>query len=317
MIMLIILSQFNLNLNQQPIVVKDEGTPQSTQRASIINCTGTGVTCSQSGSTMTISSTATAPGAPTDGGYVVWSSVGSSNERTLSAGNYTAIDTATPSQIQVDWAHGLTCSAGQAMTSGSTSTLACTSTITASDLACTGCVSSAEIVSVTGAQVSSAVATATALAGDPADCSANQYATAINASGTLTCAQPAFSAISGTVSDGQLASSYSGTGACGANTWASTLNDNASPTCTQPGFSNLSGAATITQGGTTETASTEDAVLVGASTTDWVPAVLPSCSNATTSKLLYNSSTNAFSCGTDQTGGAGGVSPMILTFGGF
>lgn len=273
MIMLIILSQFNLNLNQQPIVVKDEGTPQSTQRASIINCTGTGVTCSQSGSTMTISSTATAPGAPTDGGYVVWSSVGSSNERTLSAGNYTAIDTATPSQIQVDWAHGLTCSAGQAMTSGSTSTLACTSTITASDLSCSGCVSSAEIVSVTGAQVSSAVATATALAGDPADCSANQYATAINASGTLTCAQP--------------------------------------------GFSNLSGAATISQGGTTETASTEDAVLVGAGTTDWVPAVLPSCSNSATSKLLYNNSTNSFSCGTDQTGGAGGVSPMILTFGGF
>lgn len=273
MIMLLILGQLNMNLNQQPIVVKDEGIAQSTQRATTINCTGTGVTCTQSGTTMTLNATSAGGGAPVDGGYVVWQTAGSSNERTLSAGNYTSIDTVTAGQIQVDWAHGLTCSAGQAMTSGSTSTLACTSTITASDLACTGCVSSAEIVSVTGAQVSSAVATATALAGDPADCSANQYATAINASGTLTCAQP--------------------------------------------GFSNLSGAATISQGGTTETASTEDAVLVGAGTTDWVPAVLPSCSNATTSKLLYNSSTNAFSCGTDQTGGAGGVSPMILTFGGF
>lgn len=34
--------------------------------------------------------------------------------------------------------------------------------------------------------------------------------------------------------------------------------------------------------------------------------VLPSCSNATTSKLLYDNTTNAFSCGTDQTGGGGG-----------
>jgi hypothetical protein len=274
MIMLLILGQLNMNLNQQPIVVKDEGVAQSTQRATTINCTGTGVTCTQSGTTMTLNAASAGGGAPVDGGYVVWQTAGSSNERTLSAGNYTNIDTGTASQIQVDWAHGLTCSAGQAMTSGSTSTLACTSTITASDVACSGtCVADGEIAGVAGSKVSGAVSSATALAADPADCSANQYANAINASGTLTCAQP--------------------------------------------GFSNLSGAATITQGGTTETASTEDAVLVGASTTDWAPAVLPSCSNATTSKLLYNNSTNAFSCGTDQTGGAGGTSPLILSFGGF
>lgn len=108
------------------------------------------------------------------------------------------------------------------------------------------------------------------------------------------------------IADADLASNYSGVGACGANTWASTLNDNTAPTCTQPTFSNLSGSAAIAQGGTTETASTEDAVLVGAGTTDWQPKVLPSCSNGTTDKLLYNSSTNAFSCGTDQTGGGGG-----------
>ncbi len=64
----------------------------------------------------------------------------------------------------------------------------------------------------------------------------------------------------------------------------------------------VTGALPIGNGGTTETASTEDAVLVGASTTDWVPKVLPDCSTATTSKLLYNASTNTFSCGTD--GGA-------------
>jgi hypothetical protein len=69
--------------------------------------------------------------------------------------------------------------------------------------------------------------------------------------------------------------------------------------------SNLSGTIAISQGGTTETASAEDAVLVGASTTDWQAKVLPSCSGATTDKLLYNSTTNVFSCGADQGAGAG------------
>lgn len=49
---------------------------------------------------------------------------------------------------------------------------------------------------------------------------------------------------------------------------------------------------------------TDDATLVGNGTTIEAK-VLPSCSNATTSKLLYNSTTNAFSCGTDQDSGAG------------
>jgi hypothetical protein len=50
--------------------------------------------------------------------------------------------------------------------------------------------------------------TATALAANPTDCSLSQYATAIDASGNLTCAQPAFSAITGTVN---LASQVTGT----------------------------------------------------------------------------------------------------------
>lgn len=41
-------------------------------------------------------------GAPVDGGYVVWTSVGSTNERVLSNGTNTVIDTATPGQIQID-----------------------------------------------------------------------------------------------------------------------------------------------------------------------------------------------------------------------
>lgn len=89
--------------------------------------------------------------------------------------------------------------------------------------------------------------TASALAADPSDCTGNNFALGVNATGTASCAQPAFSNLSGTATDAQLASNYSGVGACGANTWASTLNDNAAPTCTQPAFSNLSGSATDAQ----------------------------------------------------------------------
>jgi len=52
------------------------------------------------------------------------------------------------------------------------------------------------------------------------------------------------SELSGTITNAQLASSYSGIGACAANQWAWTLNANGAPTCSQPGFSNLSGTAT-------------------------------------------------------------------------
>lgn len=57
MLWLMLLFGQSMNLNQQPIIVKDEGVQQSSTRASIINCTGTGVTCSQSGTTMTLNAT--------------------------------------------------------------------------------------------------------------------------------------------------------------------------------------------------------------------------------------------------------------------
>ena len=47
----------------------------------------------------------------------------------------------------------------------------------------------------------------------------------------------------------------------------------------------------------------DDTTFVGNGTTIEAK-VLPSCSNGTTEKLLYNAGTNSFSCGTDQ-GGAG------------
>lgn len=54
LVLLLLAQSQSLNMNQQPIVVKDEGVQQSTVRATVINCTGTGVTCSQSGTTMTL-----------------------------------------------------------------------------------------------------------------------------------------------------------------------------------------------------------------------------------------------------------------------
>lgn len=58
------------------------------------------------------------------------------------------------------------------------------------------------------------------------------------------------------------------------------------------------------RGGTGSGAPAEDQVLVG-NGTGYDLKTLPSCSNATTEKLLYNSSTNTFSCGADQTSGGG------------
>lgn len=49
---------------------------------------------------------------------------------------------------------------------------------------------------------------------------------------------------------------------------------------------------------------TDDAVLVMNGTTYELKG-LPDCDHATNSKLLYDQTTNAFSCGTDQSGGAG------------
>jgi hypothetical protein len=52
-------------------------------------------------------------------------------------------------------------------------------------------------------------------------------------------------------------------------------------------------------------APTDDNVLVGNGTA-WQIKAIPSCSTATTDKLLYNAATNTFTCGTDQTSGGGG-----------
>lgn len=75
-----------------------------------------------------------------------------------------------------------------------------------------------------------------------------------------------------------------------------------------------SGTLAASRGGTGNGAPAEDQLIVG-NGTGFDLKTLPSCSDATTSKLLYNSSTNAFSCGADQTaeGGSGITTLNTLT----
>lgn len=74
-----------------------------------------------------------------------------------------------------------------------------------------------------------------------------------------------------------------------------------------------SGTLAAARGGTDNTAATDDRTLVGNGSTFDLKA-LPSCSDGTTSKLLYDTATNSFSCGTDQAGSAATTSLITTQF---
>ncbi len=67
----------------------------------------------------------------------------------------------------------------------------------------------------------------------------------------------------------------------------------------------ISGTLGLTRGGTGQGTWAANQVLVGTGVNTGALKTIPSCSNAITSKLLYNDSTQAFTCGTDQTSGSG------------
>jgi hypothetical protein len=117
-------------------------------------------------------------------------------------------------------------------------------------------------------------ATATALAADPADCGANTFASAINASGTLGCTSVPVAALAATSGSGSVAlttnavfttpnigaatgsvSGNAGTatalaangGNCTGNNFALGVDASGVGECAQPAFSNLSGTATDAQ----------------------------------------------------------------------
>lgn len=82
-------------------------------------------------------------------------------------------------------------------------------------------------------------------------------------------------------------------------------------------ISDTTGTLQVGRGGTALTTFAVDSIPLATALDTLAAVVLPSCSNATTSKLLYNTTTHAFSCGTDQTGGGGAltISSTEIDFG--
>ena len=69
LVLMLVLAQVQpLNGNVQPVIVKDEGVRQGAGSATTINCSGAGVTCTKSGTTMTLEVGGAAPG----GGGGAW-----------------------------------------------------------------------------------------------------------------------------------------------------------------------------------------------------------------------------------------------------
>lgn len=137
----------------------------------------------------------------------------------------------------------------------------------------------------------SVAATASSLSANGANCTGNNFAVGVDASGVAECAQPAFSNLSGAATDAQISNTI-------------TL-DNLTQITTRA-ISDTTGTLGVTRGGTGLTTIAVDRTLVATADDTLTATALPSCSNATTSKLLYDTATHTFSCGTDQTGGGGG-----------
>jgi hypothetical protein len=141
---------------------------------------------------------------------------------------------------------------------------------------------------------------------------------------TSVCTQPGFVDISGTVSDSQLASSYSGVGTCSAGSFVSKVERNTAPTCTS--MAHLLWGDQHTDVYTTDTvahgdliyyagaadppfnqskwrllhkAASDDYLLMSGGTATAPQYVQVPDSDATTQKLQYDQSTNTFTAGTD------------------
>ena len=75
----------------------------------------------------------------------------------------------------------------------------------------------------------------------------------------------------------------------------------------------VTGTLPFGNGGTGLASAADDTTLVSSGSA-WQAKALPSCSNATTSKMLYDTSANTWSCGTDQSGGTPGGSDTQIQF---
>lgn len=76
---------------------------------------------------------------------------------------------------------------------------------------------------------------------------AHEFLTGLSTLGVPLAAQPSFADVSGTASDAQLTSAYSGIGSCASHQWVNILTRNATPSCSQPSFADISGVASAAQ----------------------------------------------------------------------
>jgi hypothetical protein len=146
--------------------------------------------------------------------------------------------------------------------------------------------------------------TATALASNPSDCSANQFATTIAANGNLTCAQPAFTNISGTATVAQTTVATQALTTCTtARTvdWSTgnafTLSLTSGNTCTLT-FSNPTSGQTITIWLTNDAASSGTAAVTWP-TMKWkggAPTMTTGTSKLDVCTVTYNGTSYAGSC---------------------
>lgn len=140
----------------------------------------------------------------------------------------------------------------------------------------------------------------------------NQFPRSLNASGAATCASVALAAdVSGNLPVENLgggAGASSTTFWRGDGSWQTPIDTTGAPT----GATYLTTTADATLTNEVIIGLTDDTAIVANGTT-WQAKALPSCSNGTTSKLLYDTATNTFSCGTDQGGGGGSANVVEVS----
>lgn len=95
-------------------------------------------------------------------------------------------------------------------------------------------------------------------------------------------------------------------GATCTNQFIRILGASAAATCASVSLTaDVTGTLGVTNGGSGIATVAADQVYVGTAADTLTAKTLPDCDNATTSKLLYDQATHAFSCGTDQSAGGG------------
>lgn len=141
----------------------------------------------------------------------------------------------------------------------------------------------------------------------------NQFPRSLNASGSATCADVTASDFGSQTANLVLAAPD---GAPGDPTFRALVDADIPNTITltnltqitNRAISDTSGTLLVPRGGSGLTTVAANQVYVGTAADTFTAKTLPSCSNGTTDKLLYDNATQAFSCGTDQGGAGGGLS---------